>query len=84
MPVAYGSFQARGQIVAVADSLHHSHRNVGSLTHRARPGIELASSWMLVRFVSAEPQWELRVTFSIGVPEEEEREKQAVARLKRQ
>ena len=32
-----------------------AHGNAGSLTHRARPGIEPASLWMLVRFVSAEP-----------------------------
>jgi len=28
-----------------------AHGNAGSLTHWARPGIELSSSWMLVRFV---------------------------------
>jgi len=33
--------------------------NIRSLTHWARPQIELVSSWMLVRFVSAEPRWEL-------------------------
>ena len=38
-----------------------AHSNVGSLTHRARPGIEPASSWILVRVVSIEPQWELLV-----------------------
>ena len=27
--------------------------------HLARPGIEPASSWMLVKFLSAEPRWEL-------------------------
>ena len=32
-----------------------AHCNAGSLTHWARPGIEPASSWILVRFVSAEP-----------------------------
>lgn len=32
-PVAYGGSQARGQIAAVAASLHHSHSNTGSLTH---------------------------------------------------
>ena len=31
-----------------------------SLTHWARPGIEPVSSWMLVRFVSTAPQWELQ------------------------
>ena len=29
-PTAYGSSQARRQIRAIATSLHHSHRNVGS------------------------------------------------------
>ena len=32
-----------------------AHGNTRSLTHRARPGMERASSWMLVRFVSPEP-----------------------------
>ena len=36
-----------------------AHGNTGSLTHWVRPGIEPTSSWMLVRFVSAEPRWEL-------------------------
>ena len=29
-PVAYGSYQARGQIGATAVGLHHSHSNLGS------------------------------------------------------
>ena len=36
-----------------------AHGNAGSLTHWVRPGIEPVSSWILVRFISAEPQWEL-------------------------
>ena len=32
-----------------------AHGNAGSLTHRARPGIEPVSSWILVRLVSTEP-----------------------------
>uniref|UniRef100_A0A4X1VGC7 von Willebrand factor A domain-containing protein 8 n=1 Tax=Sus scrofa TaxID=9823 RepID=A0A4X1VGC7_PIG len=36
-----------------------AHSNAGSLTHWVRPGMEAVSSWMLVRFVSAEPQREL-------------------------
>ena len=36
-----------------------AHGNAGSLTHWPRPGIEPASSRMLVRFVSAEPRQEL-------------------------
>ena len=33
IPVAYGSFQARGQIRVAAADLCHSHSNAGSLTH---------------------------------------------------
>ena len=54
---AYGGSQTRGRIGAVVDSLHHSHSNMGSepclwLTPQftARPGIEPASSWILVGF----------------------------------
>ena len=31
--------------------------NAGSPTHWAKPGMEPASSWIIVRFVTAEPQW---------------------------
>ena len=31
--------------------LHHSSGNAGSLTHWVRPGIELVSSWILVKFL---------------------------------
>ena len=41
-----------------------AHGNTGSLTHWARPGIESASSWILVRFLSSEPQQELS-TFNL-------------------
>ena len=34
--------------------------NAISLTHGVRPGIEPASSWLLVRFVNAESPLELR------------------------
>ena len=54
LPGAFGGSQAPGGIRAVAPGLHHSHSNAGSLTHQARPGIEPLSSWMQVRFVSAE------------------------------
>ena len=73
--MAYGSCQARGQIGAGAADLHHEHSNLGSkpclwttptsqgnagsLMHWVVPGIEPTSSWILVRFVIAEPQWEL-------------------------
>ena len=37
--------------------------NIRSSTHWARPGMEPASSRILVRFVSTEPQWELLPVF---------------------
>ena len=58
-PEVYGSSQARGQTRAPAAGLHHSHSNTGSVTPRVRPGTEPASSWILVRFVTAELQVEL-------------------------
>ena len=74
--VAYGGSQARCQISAAAASLCHSvsntgsqdvsanytatHGNTVSLTHWSRPGIEPTSSWILVGFVTTEPQWELQ------------------------
>ena len=71
-PTAYGSSQARGWIGASLAGLHRrpsnarsepliyttAHGNTGSLTHGARPGIKPSSSWLLVRFVTTEPQWE--------------------------
>ena len=56
---ARGRSQARGHIGATAAGLHHSHRNAGSLTRRARPRIESASAQLFARFVTAEPQREL-------------------------
>ena len=70
--MAHGGSQARGRIRVTPAGLHHSHsntriravsvtytiahRNAGFLTHRERPGIEPAISWLMVRFVSAVPQ----------------------------
>ena len=42
-------------------------KNARSLTHWLRPGIKPASSWILVRFVSTEPWWELLVAFFLCV-----------------
>ena len=41
-----------------------AHGNTGSLTHWVRPGIKPLSSWMLVRFDSAEPWHELPLFYS--------------------
>ena len=70
-PASYGGSQARGLMGAVATSLHHSYSNAGSatyttaqgntrsLTHQARLGMEPATSWFLVAFVSTAPRREL-------------------------
>ena len=53
-----------------ACDLHHSSHNTGSLTHCSRPGTEPASSWILVEFVTAKPQWEPlnNIFFLINLP----------------
>ena len=68
LPMEYGGSQARGLIGAVTTGLYHSHSNTGSEPHlRPTPQLqampdpqptEPASSWILVGFVSSEPQWE--------------------------
>ena len=59
-PVAYGSSQARCRIGAGGASLQHSSQPRRILNPlRVRPRIEPESSWMLVRFISTEPWWEL-------------------------
>ena len=77
---AHGSSQARGGIGAAAPGLQPepqqcriwatsatsitAHGNARNLTHWER--IRAASSWMLLGFITAEPQWELQVhRFSI-------------------
>ena len=47
------------QIWAVSATYTRAHGNAGSLTHWVGPGIEPVSLWILVRFITAEPQWEL-------------------------
>ena len=45
-----------------------AHRNTGFLTYWVRPGIESTSSWILVKFVTAEPQWELLTSLLKQIP----------------
>ena len=40
------------QIQATSETYTTAHGNTGSLTQRARPGIELVSTWMLISFVN--------------------------------
>ena len=74
LPTASGGSQARGQlelqlpptpqpqqltIQAASATYTAAHGNVGSRTHWERPEIEHASSWMPVRFITAEKWQEL-------------------------
>ena len=43
------------------------HSNAGSLTHWVRSGIKPSSTWILVRFTSAMPQWELPTKINLYV-----------------
>ena len=45
--------------IAMPDPSHIYDLHTRSLTHWSRPGIKAMSSWMLVRFVTAELQQEL-------------------------
>ena len=58
------------QRIQAASSTHTiAHSNAGSLTHWAEPGIEPATSWFLVGFVSTEPRRELHyAVFLIHMP----------------
>ena len=54
---AYGVSQARDWATSATHPTAHG--NARSLAHWARPGIEPASAWILVRFITTEPQREL-------------------------
>ena len=56
------------QIRAVSATYTAAHGNTRSLTHWVRPEIEPASSWMRVRFVSAEPWMGTPALFSLVCP----------------
>ena len=47
------------RIRATSSTYTTVHGNAGSVTHWARPGIEPLSSWILIRFVTMKPRWEL-------------------------
>ena len=52
------------QIRATSVTYTAAHGNAGSLTHCEGPGIKPVSSWILVRFIPAEPRWELHISQS--------------------
>ena len=71
-PTAYESSQARGRIGTAASGLHHRHSDTGSKptyitahdktgfpTHWGKPGIKPMFSWILVKFITTDPPWEL-------------------------
>ena len=75
-PSAFGGSQARGllelqlpaytqprRIWATSVTYTTAHHNTLSLTHWARPGIKPATSWLLIKFVSAASQWKLPKTW---------------------
>ena len=57
-PPAYTRATATPDLHPASATYTTAHGNAGSVIHWARPGIELSSSWVLVRFITAEPQWE--------------------------
>ena len=59
---------AQSQIRAMSATYTTAYRNAGSLTHWVRPGIEPATLWLLVGFLSTVPQRELlKITFSFSL-----------------
>ena len=54
------------QDLSVSGTYTIAQGNTGFLRHWARSGIELASSWILVRLVTAETQWECLKKTSIS------------------
>ena len=50
------SYSNECQIQASSATHTAAHGNAGSLIHWVGPGIELETSWILVRFIMAEPQ----------------------------
>ena len=51
--------QHRIQAASASATYTTAHGDTGSLPHWGGLGIESASSWILVGFITAEPQWEL-------------------------
>ena len=50
----------QGRVQAASLTYFTAHGNAGYLTHWARPEIESTSSWVIVGFITTEPQWELQ------------------------
>ena len=59
------------RIQATSATYTTAHSNARSLTHQARPGIELEIPWFLVGFVSAAPRPELQEHCFLNTEEEQ-------------
>ena len=70
MAIPMGIWKFQGQGLNPSHSCNLLHSNARSLAHSVRPGIKPVSSWLLVRFVSAEPLQELQEIF-IGIEKQE-------------
>ena len=83
IPTAHGSSQVSGRIGALAVGLHHSHRNARSepqlcptsswqqhqiLNPLGGVAYQPTSSWIIVGFVMAEPQWNSNFFLSLNAP----------------
>ena len=60
--------ELQGRIWAVSVTYTTAHGKTGSLTHWGRPGIEPASSWIIVRLAAAEPPQELMIVLIFKNP----------------
>ena len=58
------------QIWAVSVTYTAAHGNAKSSIHWGGLGIELMSSWILVRFITTKPQWELWKLFKLPHPDD--------------
>ena len=55
---SYSCQPQQRRIWAVSTTYTIAHSNMESLSHWTRPGMEPATSWFLVGFISAEPRWD--------------------------
>ena len=62
---AYTTATATQDLSGICDLHHHSSGDAWSPTHRAMPGIEPKSSWILVGFISAMPLRELLIDYLV-------------------
>ena len=57
---AYATATATRDVRLICDQ-HHGSQQRRILNRLSEAGIKPSSSWLLVRFITADPQWELRI-----------------------